>query len=478
MYEIGDTSMIQILIVLLYVAITICIGIWTKKKTKSSKAFDGTELGVLICVTAGAGEWLGGTATTGVAEYGYEYGLSGAWYTIANGIGICILAIFFAKLFRSLGTATISGIIGKFLGRNAKRASAILLIFVMIAVGSSQMVAIGTLGEELFHINSTLSILALGLGVLVYTVLGGMSAVGYTNILHMLVMYIGSFLAVFLCLRNTGVNTLKEVLPESYFSMGSIGITKISSWLIASILGACVAQAGIQPILASKDTKTAVKSSYLIAIIVAPFGLFSALLGMISKVKFPFLENAKLALPTLLMSMNPVAGGLVMASIMAAILSTASPIFLACGTLFTRDIYLEKNDIESKKVDDKKILTVSRTATFISGFLCIVLALLFYDSQRLLDIVYFAYSIRGSLFIILFLGIYWKRTSEKAAIWAMFATGIVGLFWVIYKNLTGSYPISPQFSETYASVITAVVITVLGSFTSDLWTHDKRKTNK
>lgn len=80
--------MIQIIIVSIYIAVTVTIGIWTKRKLKSSQAFDGAGLGILLCVVAGAGEWLGGTATTGVAEYGYEYGLSGAWYTIANGMGI------------------------------------------------------------------------------------------------------------------------------------------------------------------------------------------------------------------------------------------------------------------------------------------------------------------------------------------------------------------------------------------------------
>lgn len=460
--------MIQIIIVSFYVVAAIVIGIWTKKKTKSSRAFDGVELGMLLCVVAGAGEWLGGTATTGVAEYGYVYGLSGAWYTIANGIGICFLAIFFAKLFRSLGMSTVSGIIGRFLGERAKMVFAVMLIFVMVAVGSSQMVAAGTLGEELFHIQAAASILFLGAGILLYTVLGGMLAVGYTNILHMVVLYVGSIIAVIACLiQSGGINGLRESLPESYFAMDTIGATKIGSWLIASVLGACVAQAGLQPILASKDEKTAVKSSYLIALLVAPFGILSAVLGMIARVWYPSLENAKLALPVLLMSLNPVIGGFVMASIMAAILSTASPIFLACGTLFTRDIYLEWKRGKGEEIDDKKILKVSRFTTFVIGSLCILMALVLYDSQRLLDIVYFAYSIRGSLFIVLLLGIYWKKTSEGVAIFAMLMTGIVGLFWVVCKNVTGNYPIFSQFNETYAAVITALGITVVGSLFTD-----------
>ena len=227
--------MLQVIIVSLYVAVTIAIGIWTKRKTKSSRAFDGAELGLFLCVVAGAGEWLGGTATTGVAEYGYECGLSGAWYTIANGMGICFLALFFARLFRSLGMSTVSGIIGRFLGEKARKVSAALLILVMIAVGSSQMVAIGTLGEELFHLNATASILVLGTGVLLYTVLGGMLAVSYTNILHMAVMYAGSIAATVVCLTQIGgISQLREALPASYFAMDTIGISKIGSWLVAS----------------------------------------------------------------------------------------------------------------------------------------------------------------------------------------------------------------------------------------------------
>ena len=47
-------------------------------------------------------------------------------------MGICLLAICFAGLFRSLGMSTVSGIIGRFLGEKARRVSAVLLILVMI----------------------------------------------------------------------------------------------------------------------------------------------------------------------------------------------------------------------------------------------------------------------------------------------------------------------------------------------------------
>lgn len=454
----------QGIIVIAYVIVTIVIGVCSRKKAKTSRSYDGVGLGFCLCVVAGAGEWMGGTSTTGVSEYGYIYGISGAWYTIANGLGICVLALFFARLFRSLESPTVSGIIGKYIGRKARMVSGWLLLLVMMAVGVSQMVSLGTLGETLFGLNASMSIILLGYGVLLYTVCGGMMAVGYTNILHMVVMYGGSILALVLCFGDIGGwRTLTDTLPGSYFSVSAIGIPKVSSWLIASVLGACTAQAGLQPVLGAKDEHTAVTSSYAIAALVAPFGILTALLGMIAKIKFPDLQNAKLALPQLLMTMPAYAGGIVMASVFAAVLSTAAPIFLACGTIFSRDIWGEFKTSVRMSGQDDKVLGVSRTATFVAGTLCILTAVAFKNSSTILDLVYFAYSIRGSLFIILLLGIYWKRISQAGAIIGMALTGVLGMFWIGYENVFGTYPISPYLTETYIAVIAATVFTVVGS---------------
>lgn len=452
---------LQILIILGYLVLTILIGIYAQKKTKSANAFHGVGLGVLMCVAAGTGEWLGGTSTTGVSEYGYMFGLSGSWYTIANGIGVMILGLLFAKLYRSLDTVTVPGIMEHFIGIDARLIASILLTFVMIAVGTAQIIAIGTLGVTVFGMEYVTSVLVLGTGVIIYTLAGGMVAVGYTNIMHIVAMYGGVILAVVLVGKDVGgLAGMKAALPASYFGMTSIGMPRISSWIIASILGACTAQAGIQPILAAKDVHVAKKSAIITAIVIAPFGILTALLGMAAKVKMPNLANAKQALPTLMMEMNPLAGGIVLASILAAVLSTISPLILACGTMLTKDIYQRRL---RPKAHDETVLFVSRLTTAISGLICMGIAIAMYDSARILDIVYFAYTLRGSIFVVLLLGIYWKKTSERGAIWSMIVTALIGLLWVGFKAVTGHFPIHPSFNETYASVLTALVTTIVFS---------------
>lgn len=453
----------QFLIVVGYFVLIIGVGIYSQKRATSSDQFFGAGLGVLMCVCAGTGEWLGGTSTTGISEYGFVYGLSGAWYTIANAIGVLVLALFFAKLYRSIGTVTVPGIVERFIGVDARVISSVLLSIVMVAVGTSQVIAAGTLGVGVLGVPFEWSVIVLGIGFILYTLAGGMVAVGYTNIIHLVVMYGGILLAIvytfFLLGDNNfvaGATALRQ-LPDSYFQMHAIGYSKVSSWLIASILGACTAQAGIQPILAAKNVKVARKSAFLTALVVAPFGIFTALLGMAAKVHFgDQITNGKEALPLLMMQLPPVVGGLVLAAIFAAILSTVSPIILAAGTMVTKDIYQR---IINPGASDKKVLFYSRVFTGISGVLCILIALGLYGNTRVLDIVYSAYSLRGAIFVVLLFAIYWNRTTPKGAAWSLVITGATLVFWVGYHAVTGNYPI-PGVTETYAAVLVAVLATI------------------
>ena len=98
--------------------------------------------------------------------------------------------------------------------------------------------------------------------------------------------------------------------------------------------------------------------------------------------------------------------------------------------------------------------------------------------SEVLNIVYFAYSLRGSLFVIILFGIYSKKHkfSEASCIVAMVVTAITGLFWVIFKTITGSYPIATWFSDTYAVIIVAIVCMLLALIVEKSITT--RKTDK
>lgn len=468
--------MVQTIIIILYFAATVAIGLWSSKKSKSSDSFHGAAMGMFAIVAASAGEWLGGTATTGVSEYGFNYGLSGAWYTIANGIGVMFLALGFAKLYRSLSSVTVPGIIERFFGVKARTVSSILLTIVMLAVGLSQMIAAGKLGQSLLGFDFTVTVIVFAIIFIVYTLAGGMNAVASTNKMHLFVMYGGAIVALIFAVSKVGgwggfmdgIDAVEAAdSSKNYFNMFSIGGTKVSSWIIAGLLGACTAQAGIQPVLAAKDVPTAKKACIITAFVAAPFGIFTALLGMVAKVMSHngtlidtagnLVTDGKMALPTLMMHLPPVIGGLVLASILAAILSTVSPIILSAGTMVTKDLYQR---VLRPNASDAEVLKMSRITTALSGVICAVGAIFLVNASAVLDLVYAAYSLRGAIFIVVLFGIYWRHASQKASCISMVCTGVVAVLWVAVKLVTGAYPISIgtfAITETYAAVVVAAV---------------------
>ncbi len=474
---------VQLIVIIIYFAVTVLIGVLSGRKSKGSDSFVGAQMGLLAIVCASTGEWLGGTATTGVSEYGFNFGLSGAWYTIANAVGTMFLGLCFAKLYRSVDSVTVPGIIQQFFGKKARTVSSALLIFVMLAVGLSQMVAAGKLGVAILGLDFNVTCIIFAVIFIVYTLAGGMKAVAATNTLHLFVMYGGAILGVIMVISKlggwnefvTGIHAVEadavaNNLPNTnYFNMFTIGGSKVSSWLIASLFGACTAQAGIQPVLASKDVPTAKKACIITAFVVAPFGFATALLGMGAKV-LSFQGNlldlngvnvvdGKQALFTLMMTLPGWAGGLILASLLAAILSTVSPIILSAGTMFTKDIY---QGVLKKNASDKEVLFMGRLTTALSGIICCVAAMGLVNASAVLDLVYAAYSLRGALFVIVLFGIYTKFASSRASIWSMWCTGAVAIGWVAIKLIKGSYLI-PGFSETYAAAIVAVVATLVFS---------------
>lgn len=472
---------LQILIVILYFAITMVIGVLASRKTKSSDSFLGSGMGVFAIVCVACGQWLGGTATTGCAEYGFTSGISGWWYTIANGLGMLMMGLFFASRYRKYDTVTIPGIIEKVVGPKSRTVCSILLIFVMLAVGLSQMIAAGKLGESLLGIDFTVSCCIFAVIFIVYTMSGGMDSVEATNKLHIGIMYFGIILAVILAIAacggwsgfTSGLNEIDAVEGTNHFSMMGVGISKVSSWIIASVLSAGAAQASIQPVLAAKDPKTAKKACLISVLVVAPFGFFTTMLGMASRVMSEngaLLNSAgvnvtdpKLAFTTLIMNFSPVVSGIILASILAAVLSTISPIILASATMFTKDLYEKKIN---PNASDKELVRSSRIATAISGVICCIAAIALVNSSAVLDLVYAAYTLRGVLFIVILFGMYWKYTSERGVCTAVIVTFVVCVAWVAAKLIMGQYPLvigSFAVSETYLGVVVACVTIMLFS---------------
>lgn len=481
-----------ILIILAYFAVTMLLGVAAARKNRSHDAFVGAGMGVFAIVCVACGQWLGGTAT-GCSECGFTYGLSGWWYTIANGVGMLMMGLFFAARYRRYGEVTIPGIIEKVVGPKSRTVCSALLIFVMLSVGLSQMIAAGKLGESLLGLDFSLSCCLFAVLFILYTMTGGMKSVEATNKLHLGFMYFGMILAVVLAVAKLGgwsalTAELAAVDAEEgtrHFSFSGMGISEVISQIAASVLSAGAAQASIQPVLAAKDPKTAKKACLISVLVVVPFGLFTTLLGMAAKAMdhagLLAVTDAKLAYTELIMSFHPLVAGLILASVLAAILSTISPIILACATLFTNDLYARH---VRHAPTDRELTRSSRIGTAVSGVFCCAMAIALANASTILSLVKVAYTLRGVLFIVLLFGMYWvdrrtglSKASDKGVCIAVLTTFALCIAWYIPRLIGGAYPLSIgsfAITETYLGVAAACVTVVLFS---RLFPREARLTN-
>lgn len=382
-----------------------------------------------------AGEWLGGTSTVGTAEYGFISGISGSWYCISNAVGTIILAFTLAAFYRRSKAVTATELLEKYQSPSTRVVGAVLLAICMIMVGSVQIVSGGVLMAAVLQMDYRLMMVIMGVVFLAYTLAGGLLAIGYTNMLHIVVCYIGCILALFVAngMMDGGFETLQTSLPPSFFSMTGMGGMKVADWFTTSVLAALVAQAAIQPVMGARDERTARNGALMGALIILPLGFITALLGMYSRVIFPGI-GSKEALPTLLMNIDPALGGVVLAGVTAAILSTVAPCILAGGTLITRDLHTR---FFSSQLDERETLKFSRIYTLICGIIAIVLALYV---PVILDQMYFAYTFRAMIAVILVASVTWKRTHPVASISSLIVAVVVASAWRFFYLEHGAYP--------------------------------------
>jgi SSS family solute:Na+ symporter len=448
---------LQLWILVMYFVVVNAIGVIASKLARSSDDFlvAGRSLTLPICAAVIAGEWIGGTSTIGTAESAYIYGISAGWYVIANVIGTIVLAYTLARVYRRGGYYTVAELLEEHYGVGGRVTAGVVLAFVMIIASSVQIVAGATLIRTLTGLSSNISIVITGIVFLIYTLAGGLVSIGYTNMIHMVMIYVGIFWALFISSRDVGgVSMLVNELPAyPYFSLVGTGTGTVIARIMSSILAALVAQAAVQPIMAAKDERTAQQSTLVAACLIVPIGLATTLMGMFARVGFPGIAPRE-ALPMLLTNMTPLAGGIVLAGIAAAILSTVAPCILAAGTLLASDVYRR---VLNPSASDAQIYRVSRWITFVCGLLAMVWAMY---CKIILDQIYFAYSLRAPIAILAVIAVYGKRIPTWVGAWSLGLTTVAALCWEGLKAVNGCYPMNVDI--TYVTVLVTICVVFVG----------------
>ena len=365
---------VSLVILILYIVALFAISWYAKKRSEGNNenfALAGRRLSApLICVTI-IGLAVGGASTIGVSEHAFRVGLSAGWYTIAWALGAIVMGLFMAKKYREQNITTITELIERHHTKGAVILGVFCQIVIQLVIISLQYIAGGSILHAIlpdifdFHTGMIVSAITF-IGI---TFIGGMWSASLSNVLNIILIYVGILAATIIQFKKIGsMDHLAAALPANvpWFSfIDGVGPVTITSWVVTLITVNLSLQSILQISLGAKDAATAKKGFVWGGILMLPVGVLAAFLGLVAKAMYPDAQAA-LALPQVIVGLQPVLAGVTLAALWAADVSTACTILLGAATLFSNDIY--KRFI-NPTVAENKFVIINRLSVFAVGLI-------------------------------------------------------------------------------------------------------------
>lgn len=472
---------VDISIFILYMIVMLGIGFFFLKKNEGAEDYyvGGRNMSSLHVGLSVVATDVGGGFSIGLGGLGFTMGIAGSWMLFTGFIGAWLAAVLLIpKVKRNsfFDTAyTFPQVFEYFF--NSKVA---LLAGIISAVGyagftSSQILAGAKLANGTFvNLDLETALIIMGAVAVLYTVMGGLKAVIYTDTVQWIVLMSGLiFIGIPVSYYAIGgwdaiVNT---VHPE-LLSMWNLSWQKAVYWAATILPIWFVGMTLYQRIYACNDEKTAKRAWYLAGLFEWPVMAFMGVaLGLFARIAadqgmFDYLGAGNIAqtdpetgLPMLLRTVLPVGlMGLVMSAYFSAILSTADSCLMAASGNVVSDIIGYFKDLDH---DSSGFLRLSQVTTLAIGVGALILAS-FMKSVLNLMLYSYAFMVSG-LFVPIVGAFYWKKSSSAGALAAMISGGCTTVGLEIF---TKSLPLGLD-SNVFGITVSAIAFVIFSYLIPD-----------
>ncbi len=432
---------IDITIFCTYLLFMLGVGVFFMKKNKSTDDYfvGGRKLTSLHIGLSVVATDVGGGFSIGLGGLGFTMGLSGSWLLFTGLLGAWLSGVFLIPRVYDLGRQKGFLSFPQFLQYKYNKSIAIIagLISAIGYLGftSSQILAGAKLASSTFpdlSINNALFIM--GTIAVIYTVLGGLKAVIYTDTIQWIVLMAGLILVAlpYAYTHIGGYTAIKQTLQPEFLTLTNIKWQQIVNWMFTIIPIWFIGMTLYQRIYASKSKATAQKAWFFAGLFEYPVMAFiGVILGMFARVAF---ENhmisgfdaidPEMGLPVLLRTILPVGLlGIVLSAYFSAIMSTADSCLIASSANILTDVI--------KKHNSPKSLILSQVLTLIIGIIALWIA---YKMTSVLDLMLHSYSFMVSgMLIPVLMALFSKKPNPTGALVSMIAGGTTTLVLIIFK---------------------------------------------
>lgn len=430
---------IYLVFVLVYLGALIYVGARKASSISSQSDFALAGRGLSTFVLTGTllATWIGTGSIFGNSEETFNVGFAAWIIPLAGATGIFILT-FLAGKVRNQDNFTIQDILERSFGPASKIIGTITLTLAYVIIVSYQYRAGAAIVEQIApNMSHVFAVIMVAVFVTLYTYLAGMYSVAYTDVVNGVLMLVGFLIAIPILLSKAGgLDGVVNALPQTkkmffgHYSIGSLVSILLPSLLL--ILG----DANLYGRFFSAKSPEAAKKSarYMLAVvlIVEWIIIFTAIIG-VALVNQGVIEQPEnvghIVVQMAFGALPPFLGAILMATVVAIIVSTADSYLLAPASSIVRDIYQR---FIKPEATEKCLVKVSRNTVLLLGFVALIMA---FTSDKFFSISLFAYTLYGaSITPALLAALFWKDVNYHAGSASMVVGLVTALLWKFLQS--------------------------------------------
>jgi SSS family solute:Na+ symporter len=412
--------MIELVVIVIYFLGMISVGLVSRRRAKKADDFfvAGRRGSTLFITGSLLATIIGGSAIMVTTSRGFTWGLTGVWWLLVGSLGLVALGLFLARKVRKFGLYTLPELVKEQYDGRVAMAASILIVVAWTGVIAAQIIAAGKIMGILELGSPALWMVVFAVVFIIYTVLGGQHAIIRTDSLQAVVIFAGVFgvLAILLS-RFGGIGDLWQSLPAEQLSFplsSQFGAYDLVSLLLLVGLTYVVGPDMYSRLFCARDGKIARSSALWTALLIIPFALTITVIGMGASILYPQITPDQ-AFPMVIKEMlPPLLGGLVLAALLCAFMSSADTTLLSASTILTVDIMGRFR----KHPDETKTLTPARWGVVILGLVSLAMALYL---NEILSAILFAYTIYTAGVILPVIAAFYKRWLKVTPLGALVA---------------------------------------------------------
>ncbi|HVS12545.1 MAG TPA: sodium:solute symporter family protein [Thermoanaerobaculia bacterium] len=423
-----------------YLVVMLLLG-WlgrVSRKEESLRDFylGGSSFGLAVLFLTLFATQYSGNTLLGFAGRSYQQGLTYVVAVTFMILVVSVLMVYAPRLFRlsrKFGYITPADFVFHRFGSHPLRALSVLLLCWGLAnYVLEQLVAMGHAVEAISggRIGFMQGVLLLALVMLVYESLGGMRSVAWTDVVQGSLLLAGCGAVLWGILASGGglpeaAASVAEHHPARLDAPGARDLRVWISNLVLLGLGVAIYPHAIQRLFAARELRSLRRSLALMAFMPLVTTLLAVLIGFVGLGLFPELSGVESDRITVYV-LGSMAGGsavaywlvvLVLAGVVAAIMSTADSALLSMGSMLTKDLYLPYVERGASRA---KLLRVGKVLSWAIMALLILMAWISLETESSLWLlIKLKLEFMVQLVPVLVLGVHWRGFSASAALAGM-----------------------------------------------------------